>query len=277
MWRRTLFYVKKWLGKRLKKLLFLSLLFSNVVFAQDPPRFVAIVIDDLGNDLAMGKQLVALPYDLTYSFLPRTKYSLNLVAFAQEKNKEIMLHLPMQAINNKKMGLGGLSMSMLQQQFVNTVKDDLQAVPGAIGVNNHMGSLLTQQPLRMQWLMMELKANKNLYFLDSRTHANSIAAAQAKAHRIPMAIRDVFLDHVVDNHEIDVQFARLLKQVSRVGHALAIGHPHSETLVALKKWLPKLKAEGVEIVTVSRYISLIEMKHALWQASLSRPPKVAKN
>ena len=228
---------------------------------------MAIVIDDLGNDLIMGEELVSLPYELTYSFLPHTKYSHKLISLAQKSGREIMLHLPMQPINNKDMGRGGLNMSMGQQQFVKTLRENIKAIPGAIGVNNHMGSLLTQQPIKMQWVMEELKANKNLYFLDSRTHYASIAAEQAKAYRIPTASRDIFLDHVIEKQEIDHQFRRLLRRANSVGYALAIGHPHIETMAALKNWLPKLKAEGIEIVTVSRYISLIEPRRLVWQAS----------
>ncbi|MDH3326712.1 MAG: divergent polysaccharide deacetylase family protein [Gammaproteobacteria bacterium] len=240
-------------------------------------RFVAIVIDDLGNDLNMGEDLVTLPYDLTYSFLPHTSHSAQLIKLAHKKSKEVMLHLPMQPINNKNMGPGGLNVSMSREQFVATIRQDILAIPGAFGINNHMGSLLTQDLLQMQWLMAELKEKNNLYFVDSRTHASSVAAEQARAYRVPSASRDIFLDHVVEKLEIDYQFERLLRRVNSVGYALAIGHPHTETINALKNWLPRLKAEGIKIVTVSRYISLIEPRSLLWQASLSRSHKVVKN
>ena len=253
------------------------ILLSNALNAQDASRFVAIVFDDLGNDLQIGQEVISLPYDITYSFLPHTKYSIQLITQAQNQHKEIMLHLPMQALNNKAMGPGGLSVSMTQEQFIKTLRGSIRAIPGAIGVNNHMGSLLTQQMIEMQWLMEELKENKNLYFLDSKTHALSVAAEQASAYRIPTASRDIFLDHVVEENEIDNQFQRLLSRVNSVGYALAIGHPHEETVQVLKNWLPKLRAEGIEIVPVSEYISLIESRSLLWQASLSRSHKVVKN
>jgi len=258
-------------------LLMQLVIFSHVLFAQDSSRFAAIVIDDLGNDLVLGERLVSLPHALTYAFLPHTKYAKKLIELSRMRQQEIMLHMPMQAISNKAMGPGGLNVSMQRQQFVNIVKANIRAIPGAVGVNNHMGSLLTQSKVKMQWLMEELKQNKNLYFLDSRTHAASIAAVQAQAYHIPNAKRDIFLDHVVTAKEIERQFQRLLKKINRVGHALAIGHPHAETVKALQNWLPKLKAQGIEIVPVSRYISLIKTRSLMWQASLSRSHKVVKN
>lgn len=248
-----------------------------MLFAQGQSRFVAIVVDDLGNDFDIGEQVLALPAALTYSFLPHTHHSSTLVKLAHQQRKEIMLHLPMQAISNKAMGPGGLSSNMPRSQFLNILRQDIRAIPGAIGINNHMGSLLTQNQRKMQWIMAELKENKNLYFLDSKTHASSIAAAQAKAYRIPTASRDIFLDHVVEKRHIDEQFERLLKRVNSVGYALAIGHPHVETVDALKTWLPRIKAKGIKIVTVSRYIALIESRRLLWQASLSPSHKVVKN
>lgn len=258
-------------------LLLLALICSSVSIAQDRLRFVAIIVDDLGYDLNIGEQVIALPHALTYSFLPHTKYSIDLIKNAQNQNKEIMLHLPMQAMANNSTGPGALNEKMQRPQFIKTLRNNLNAIPGAVGINNHMGSLLTQNMVKMQWLMEELKLNNNLYFVDSRTHASSIAAKEAKAFRIPSASRDIFLDHVVTEAAIEYQFGRLLKRLNSVGYALAIGHPHIETLDALKIWLPKLQAEGVHIVTVSRYISLIKTRSVLWQASLSPSRKVVKN
>jgi len=250
---------------------------SSIVAEENSFRFVAIIMDDLGNDGHIGSEVIALPYDLTYSFLPHTKYAKKLIARANQNRKEIMLHLPMQPISNKEMGKGGLKSNMHQAQFLEILRNNIQAVPGAIGINNHMGSLLTQDHIKMTWLMQELKENKSLYFVDSRTHGGSIAAVRARAFNIPTATRDIFLDHVVEEEEIDSQFHHLLSRINSVGYALAIGHPHEHTLKALKKWLPRLQAEGIEIVTVSQYIALENMRNLMWQASLSRSHKVVKN
>lgn len=262
----------------LSLLLFWQLIsFSCAIFAQDNTRFVAIVMDDLGNNLPVGKELIHMPYDITYSFLPHTTYSLPLSKLALKHNKELMLHLPMQPLNNKVMGPGGLYDNMDHRHFLTTLRHDMKAIPGVNGINNHMGSLLTQNSQKMQWLMEELKSNKNLYFVDSKTHALSVAAKQARAYRVPNTSRDIFLDHVVNKIDIDYQFERLIKRIDKVGYALAIGHPHRETIKALKFWLPKLEKAGVRIVSVSHYIQLIESRRLLWQASLSRSRKVVKN
>jgi polysaccharide deacetylase 2 family uncharacterized protein YibQ len=221
-----------------------------------PPRppAVSIIIDDLGNRLSSGNRAVALPGAITCSFLPGTPYARRLATLAHDSGKEVMLHLPMQAIGVPMRDDGGLLATMTRRDFVQTIRRDLLAVPYVSGINNHMGSLLTQFHGHMQWLMEELAQYDGLYFVDSFTSIRSIAQQVAVDNRVPTARRDIFLDDAVDETTIADEFDHLIEIARKRGAAVAIGHPHPRTLAFLEANLGRLSAAGVELVPVSQLI-----------------------
>ena len=169
-------------------------LFGQIALAQDTHK-IAIIIDDLGNNLHQGQELISLPYQLTYSFLPMRPYSKRLANIAATSGKEVMVHLPMQSAGHSKLGDGALTLELTQQEFQQSVRISLDSVPHAKGVNNHMGSLLTQHPGHMSWLMEVLSDHQNsLYFVDSKTTAMTVAGQIAREHLVPHIARDVFID-----------------------------------------------------------------------------------
>lgn len=215
-----------------------------------PQPTIAIIIDDVGNSPADAQRLIRIPVPLTLSFLPFLPHSASLATQAHAAGKEIMLHVPMQNTRNMRLGPGALTLDMQQPVFVETLRRALKAIPYVQGINNHMGSALTQQPLPMRWTMEELQRYP-LYFVDSRTTAQTVAQTTAEAHQIPNLARDVFLDHEITPEAIDREFKRLLKLARTRGTAVAIGHPHRATLDYLEKALPDLGAEGIAIASVS--------------------------
>lgn len=218
--------------------------------AAQPQPTIAIIIDDVGNSREEAQRLIRIPVPLTLSFLPFLPHTASLAAQAHAAGKEVMLHVPMQNTHNKALGPGALTLDMRQPVFVDTLRRALQAVPYVRGINNHMGSALTQQPVPMRWTMEELQKYP-LYFVDSRTTALTVAQTTAEAHRIPNLARDVFLDHEITPEAIDREFKRLLSLARARGTAVAIGHPHRATLDYLERVLPELGAEGVAIASVS--------------------------
>lgn len=211
---------------------------------------IAIIIDDLGYHLGRGQRAIDLPADITLSILPHAPNSKALAISAHDLGKEIMLHTPMSNTAGKPLDAGALTNSMNREQLVDTLRENIAAVPHVSGVNNHMGSLLTQQADPMHWLMSELIEQK-LFFIDSRTSADSLAFEVARDYALPSLKRDVFLDHQRDTAFIESQFDQLLRIAHKRGWALAIGHPYPETLALLEKRLPQLSQEGVEVVNVS--------------------------
>ncbi len=214
------------------------------------PPTIAIIIDDMGHNLEEGKRLANLDQPLTLAFLPWRRYTLPLAQLAHSRHKEIMLHAPMANTHNYDLGPGGLTADMDEQTLTLTLRRALQSIPHVQGVNNHMGSLLTQQLKAMDWVMKELNRYP-LYFVDSRTIASSVAGDVARAYSIPSVTRDIFLDHEQTEEFLDRQFRLLIKRAKEKGTAIAIGHPHKVTVDYLEKHLPQLDREGIAIATIS--------------------------
>lgn len=238
---------------------------------------VAIILDDLGNTLDTGKQAIELPYPLTYSFLPHSPHLSYLTKLASQNEKEIMLHLPMEPNGNEAMGPGGLLSGMHRQMFLKTLRENMATVPNFVGVNNHMGSRLTRSPASMRWLMQELKKYEDVFFVDSFTTLSTVAYKTAVDNNIPALRRDVFLDHDRDFGKLDYYFNRLIRIAKQRGYAVAIGHPHPQTLAYLRRALPHLRDAGIQLVTASQLIEFRKRRENLWRASLSPSPAALKN
>ena len=218
---------------------------------------VAIIIDDLGNNLHHGRALIDLPYQLTYSFLPNRPYSERLANMAASFGKEVMVHLPMQSSRQSDLGAGALTMELTQKEFQSSVQISIDSVPHARGVNNHMGSLLTQHPGHMSWLMEVLSSRyDDLYFVDSKTTAQTVASRIAKEYYIPNISRDVFLDNSRSEQDINRQLKNLKRIAMRKGYAVAIGHPYPTTIKLLSRYLPTLLEYNIEVVPVTKLIKL---------------------
>ncbi len=223
--------------------------------AQEAPLIpISIIIDDLGTQHASGMRALELPGAVTYAFLPHTPHTHTLATHAHEHGKEIMVHMPMESMEGRRLGPDGLTLDMTQSTFTKTLFSAIQSVPYAVGLNNHMGSLLTRHPGHMEWLMSNLERSNIFYFIDSRTTHHTVALQLAKEHSIPSRRRDVFLDDDPSLEGIEVQLQRLIKVAKRKGSAIAIGHPYDTTLSLLEKAIPQLESEGLKLVPVSELI-----------------------
>ena len=231
---------------------------------------IALIIDDLGNQYSHDSEAIKLPGPVTCAFLPYAPFSRSLAEQAYAGRKEVMLHLPMQAVNEEPREAGELTLDMTRLQFNQTLQGDLAAVPHASGINNHKGSLLTRHPGHMAWLMQDMERQSGLYFVDSRTTVYTVARQLANEYRIPSIDRKVFLDNEQTTGAIQAQFRRLLDIARREGTALGIGHPHEETLAVLRQELPGLADYNIRLVTVSQLIEIEHRRKGVWQASLSR-------
>jgi len=210
---------------------------------------IAIIIDDIGYRKSDNKVL-ELPSSVTLSFLPHTPYGKSLALEGFNKKHEVMLHIPMEAENGKFLGPGGLTQNMDEQVIREKLKNAFDEIPFAVGVNNHMGSLLTTLPQSMHWVMKFIK-EKNIVFVDSFTSSKSQASSVAKQLGVPTLERNIFLDNKHEHSYISKQFDLLIKKAKKNKTALAIAHPHPETVQSLLKLIPLLAQQNIELVPVS--------------------------
>ncbi len=251
--QRSGIIIGQWLTKCAALLLYS--LASLAQAADTQPVQISIIIDDMGGQLNAGLRALQLPGAITYAFLPHTPHSRRLANAAHQLNREVMLHLPMQAMGANKLGPGGLTLDMNRNQFNQTFRNSLEAVPHVTGINNHMGSLLTRHPGHMKWLMEEIKQQDGLFFVDSRTTHHTVASQLAHESQIPSRQRDVFLDDDPSPAAIAKQFNLLLKKANQHGSAIGIGHPYNNTLTILSQLIPQLDKHNIKLVPASQLVN----------------------
>jgi len=246
--------------------------------AGSSPALLALIIDDLGDRWDYGQRALALPGTVTYAILPGTPYGTRLARLAGNEGREVMLHQPMEALDHADLGVGGLDSRMSHDEFVRTLRTNLDALPHVRGVNNHMGSSLTQNQEAMGWVMDELRRRGGLYFVDSRTISDSVARRVARHEGVATVGRDVFLDHVRTTAEIEKQLVVAMKLARERGTVVVIGHPYPETLTVLEAALPRLAQFDIAQVSVSQVIEAKKQRsNPPWHVSLSPSPTAARN
>jgi uncharacterized protein len=215
---------------------------------------IAIIIDDLGYHLQRGTAITELPGAITCAVIPQTPHGPTLARLARDSGKEVILHMPMETDGYGSLDAGGLREDMSAKEFTTAIDSAVQRIPEAIGMNNHMGGVLTADDTAMDMLMTHL-GEHSLFFVDSRTTPLSVAGKKARQHGLAHAGRDIFLDNQRDLAAINTQFNRAISIARRRGHAIVIGHPYPETIEYLKNVLPLLEAAGIKLVPVSKLLT----------------------
>ena len=212
---------------------------------------VAIIIDDIGYR-ATDIHAFELPTTVTFAILPHTPKSVYIARTASAEGRVVMLHLPMETMQPHNLGPGALLTHMDAKIIASTLDQALNSVPNAVGVNNHMGSKLTQLSFPMTTLMKAL-GERNLFFVDSRTTPFSKAHRIATESGVPSLQRKVFLDHELTDEFIQTQFARLVRLAHKYGQAIGIGHPHPLTIAQLKTLM--LTTPEVDFVPITALLT----------------------
>lgn len=214
-----------------------------------PTSRVAIIIDDFGPDLEIAKKFVSLPFHVSLSVLPHQLHSREIVELAHARGRETLLHLPMEPLRYPKEnpGKGAVLLAMSRDDIQRNVRTALDAFPYISGVNNHMGSRITQNAEVMKTVLAEV-SRRNLFFVDSWTTPESKGWKTAQEMKVPSRKRDIFLDHSLSPSSIRMQIRRLIRLARLQGSALAIGHPHEVTFKALRESAAQFRKEGIEVV-----------------------------
>jgi len=198
---------------------------------------IALIMDDVGYDLDALRRVLELPFRVAISILPDAPYAVQAAEMAHEAGSIVMLHLPMEPSNPKyraRMDDSFLKTGMNEVQVHERFRQALEQVPYVTGVNNHMGSLLTTLEEPMRWVM-EVCKEKSLFFVDSKTSRDSVAATVAEKRGIPWASRRVFLDHTVEDEDLRLAWESAMRCAKRKGSCIVIAHPHAETLNFLEQ------------------------------------------
>lgn len=200
---------------------------------------VALVIDDFGYvDTATVNGFLRLPIPLTAAVLPFQEQSRFSAESAHQTGKEVMVHLPLQGYDGSDPGPHAVLDTLSESETRARTQRALNDVPFAVGVNNHMGSIITADTTHMRWVLDEVKT-KALYFIDSRTTPKTIAESLAHSLNIPATRRQVFLDDSKVLADIEAEWSRAMRIAGRTGRVLVIGHVYPETLAALRILIPR--------------------------------------
>lgn len=211
------------------------MVFAAPVFAGK----LAIVIDDFGYRPHNENQVLAMPAAISVAVLPNAPHAREMATKAHNTGHEVLIHLPMAPISKQPLEKDTLRPDMSSDEIERIIRNAVDNVPYAVGLNNHMGSAMTSNLFGMQKVMQAL-ARYDLYFLDSMTIGNSQAMRAATGTGVKVIKRKVFLDDTQNEADIRRQFNRAVELARRNGSAIAIGHPHPSTVRVLQQMLPTL-------------------------------------
>lgn len=216
---------------------------------------VTFVIDDIGYHLRDRDRLTALSDKVTYAILPLLPYSRYFGHLSRTTGAEIILHLPLDTVQDKIPGRGLIVDTMSPPDILDMLARDLDSIPNHVGVNNHMGSRGTASREMMTIILSDLK-RRGLFFLDSYTTQESVVPSVAREIGLPILARGVFLDNEDSKPAILAQLKQLRQVAREKGNAIAIGHYRTKTLEVLATEIPAMEDEGFQIITLEEMLQV---------------------
>lgn len=226
--------------------------FSFVTPAKNNAVLV-FVFDDGGQNLSQLEKVLALPFPITVAVLPGLIHSKDSAAKIRQSGNELILHQPMQAVNlNVNPGPGAITPSMNEEEIRSVLFKNIYEIGPIKGVNNHEGSLITADAEKMSYVM-KLLSDEGLYFLDSRTNADTQVPFVAKSLGYSYYERNVFLDNTKVRADILAEVKKGLDYANKTGCAIMIGHIWSAEILPgiLQEIYPFLVKNGYRFSTVS--------------------------
>lgn len=219
------------------------------------PSRIAIIIDDLGPSLTTLRQFLDVGLTLTPSILPGSERATAAAALLRNAGREYMIHVPMEprSYPQTNPGADALLLAHSEEDLRRWMQHYRDQVPGAVGMNNHMGSRFTEHAEPMRIVLDELK-RQNLFFIDSVTISSSVAFAEARRMGIKTAARHIFLDNEEDVAYIRQQLRKMVQLAKTQREVIAIGHPYPQTLEAIRLEKDWLLAQPVDFVPVSALV-----------------------
>ena len=230
---------------------------SERIFPAGEKNYITVVIDDMSINHILSQQIIAEPKQLTLSFLTYGEHFKEQVEEAKAAGHEVIVHIPMEPYAAPNTAPEQLNVSMKKEEIRNILVPMLDNFENLEGGNNHMGSKFTENKEKMS-VVMEVLKERNMFFLDSKTSAKAIGCEVAEKYGVECLDRDVFLDNENDFEYITNQLKQLEKAAKKKGYAIAIGHPKTETVKALKKWLKNLNSDEFELIKLKDLLKKIK-------------------
>ncbi len=218
---------------------------------------IALIFDDLGESLKDLKEIYSLDTPFTISVIPNLKFSKNIAHIASRCGFSVLIHLPLEPANSQRYQTDKyrfITSDLSKREVIYLLRQYLNSIRIAIGVNNHMGSLATENQQLMEIVLRELK-KRGLIFIDSRTSLKSIAYEQARKIELISGYNQGFLDAIDDIKAIEKRMEELEVLAREKGKIIVIAHPRKNTLKFLKAQLSRLR-EKIEFITIKDYFEL---------------------
>jgi polysaccharide deacetylase 2 family uncharacterized protein YibQ len=213
---------------------------------------IVLIIDDLGFDGQPLERLMGLDPNVNVAILPNGTRTSEFANRLHERGFEVLCHLPMQPRGKETPGRNAILTSMSDEEIARATRENIDAVPYARGVNNHMGSLATSDRRVMNSVIGAMP--DGMYFIDSRTAGGSVASDVARELNVRTAARHVFLDDSATEGAVRRQLQELADAAEKRGVAIGIGHPYPVTMRVLADELPALRAKGFRLVRASSIV-----------------------
>jgi len=212
---------------------------------------LAFVIDDAGNNLHELDPFLRIPGPLTIAVMPGLPYSAEAARRIRAAGKDVILHQPMEAIGAQNPGPGAIYSGMGEEEIRSILTRNIAEVGPVAGINNHQGSKISMDEEIAQ-IILKFCAEQGIYFLDSRTTAETVFPVYAQRLGMKIAERNVFLDNEQDRNSMLRYITSGLTIAQRNGSAIMIGHVWSPELAPLlAEQFPILTIQGYTIKTVS--------------------------
>jgi polysaccharide deacetylase 2 family uncharacterized protein YibQ len=231
---------------------------GSIVPAHPRPEqgLLAVVIDDAGYSLQELQTFLDIPGPLTIAVLPNLPYSTEAARRIIAAGKDLILHLPMEPLGAENPGPGALYTWQSPAQVESLLAAAFASVPGAIGMNNHMGSRATADPALMTTVLGYL-GRHGLFFLDSRTTAATVGPAIAQDLGVPVVQRDAFVDDDTAPADEAAAFSKGIDEAAAKGSAVVIGHVQNPSVAAiLRARIGDLAKDGVRLARLVDVMAL---------------------
>ena len=215
-------------------------------WARHHPR-VAIVVDNLGSNLLLARDLATLDAPLTFAVQAFEPFAREVAELASLYQRQVLVHLPEPHAGPRSGGV------LDQAAVLRSLNDSLTAVPKAVGVTDDRDGGVFANPVQARWVLERLKEDA-LFFIDGGTGPGNLACDVAGELALPCSKAAMVLRETQDEQAITTQFEKLRQVAQARGNALVILRAGPATVTALRAAVGQLTSAGVEIVPASTVV-----------------------